>query len=46
MEYKITDIDGQIKTFKLSYQELKEEYLYFNSLDEDTFLKKSIKYYI
>ena len=27
MEYKIIDIDGQNKTFNLSYQELKEKYL-------------------
>jgi len=40
MDYKIIDIDGQNKTFNLSYQELKEKYLYFNSLNEETFFKE------
>ena len=40
IEYKIQDIYGQDKIFYLSYQELKEKYLYFNSLNEEEFFKE------
>ncbi len=39
MLYKVKDIYNREKTFSLSYKELKEKYLYFDSLDEHSFFE-------